>query len=1137
LPKKEEKKSKKETTPENEKKKRSLNVRLLAYIGIPLLVIGISVILILKYFPSIFAAPLFEELSQDYFESGGSGTQDIPSYIPESNEWYIPSDGGGEIISNEDYINSGIDPKYWTEENGELMYVYPDPLMGGEIIVPAYDADYYDTQISNQYHKLEFPTGFTTDASGNKTAYWDVYENPGDWEANNPTRYTLDQMMERLEGSLVDASDSGIKIGDSGISAPSGTDPELSSIYFGKNESGNGYFVLSYPAEGGETIWDVRNLNVGALENFISGNDKSIDSNDLVQNAAIDSGHFFESSDGEISYNPNGTDTKYPIDVAQAKSLEDYLSDYGANHFNQLKTDAWNLQNNPQLAADILNGKDPGNLIPKDDLSKYLIAKDLQIHDTTGAYKAITDKYGNLAGLLNTIKDKNGNDVAYQAAPLSEITDAIKNGTLAPAGGEGVGSSCKDTESMADLISNDKVKSVWRGILGFINYFLIFILILIGFANILRIQIDTYAIKKILPTLIIAIILANFSFLICQILLELCKAIFSEINIIAGGGPNTNIVKQIWEAIFPYMKLISTTQKAGNWFLDHGLVWVMLGPIGFTALTGLFIGAILAFIVIVVFAILYFLLLIRKFVLIVLVVLSPLAFFALALPMTSNYFKMWWSQFMKWALMPIASYLVIALAIRISPAFGAAKSATGATATFFSYAFLLGSLVLAVIIPFKLGGFVMAGWGALGRALTGTGKGGYFHRKGAEGFGYAKQQAMFAGQKIPGIRNIIAAGRDWQARMQLSTATTKAMEEEALTKGMWKYGFGEHNDVYNKLIESNTAKMGRDWANSMNPDVLFRDYVDKNEFKDASGNFLSGANLDNRLKELKKTNPDRVRKFMYAISALKLIADNRVRGGKTTEGQARLQAINPAWTNPDKVEDIFAYNNLYSKPQAITGSGLSAKTKGTVKPIGGADHQTAQATEIANRIRTDTEFAGPKETPQAGTPVRVHLTEKPLITSKLIETKEVISSKNYPTGVTQVVRNTVQENSTQMLDHFDNQISEFEQKLSTILAPVISIHPDFKLEGLDESKLRGLADSPEWSSLQNKVVDMIGGQAITADAKLKIKTRLDNPELKKGLSKIQGDLKIHYRSIDNLNDVMSSSVYKSMRGVSTNVQL
>ena len=75
------------------------------------------------------------------------------------------------------------------------------------------------------------------------------------------------------------------------------------------------------------------------------------------------------------------------------------------------------------------------------------------------------------------------------------------------------------------LKDNGDIKAIWNNMLKFVNALIIAILIFIAFANILRININSYGIKKFLPLLVMAVIAANFSYLFCRILVDLANVV------------------------------------------------------------------------------------------------------------------------------------------------------------------------------------------------------------------------------------------------------------------------------------------------------------------------------------------------------------------------------------------------------------------------------------------------------------------------------------------------------------------------------------------------------------------------------------------------------------------------------------
>jgi hypothetical protein len=215
------------------------------------------------------------------------------------------------------------------------------------------------------------------------------------------------------------------------------------------------------------------------------------------------------------------------------------------------------------------------------------------------------------------------------------------------------------------------LQTIWKVLLSFVDYFIALFLIAIAFTNILRIQIDTYTIKKTLPSLIIGVILANLSWFICMGFIEVSTLItngfiqlvndqtgstmnwFMQLEQTAGGAVG-DIIKSLG-GVFGASD--SSTAFAGGIII-----------ITFAALTGggciMFAFSVLLILAPLVFlTIVQFLLLGRVIFLSFLVISSPLAFLAMGFPATQKLFQKWWGEFTKWIFMYPIMFILIMLAL------------------------------------------------------------------------------------------------------------------------------------------------------------------------------------------------------------------------------------------------------------------------------------------------------------------------------------------------------------------------------------------------------------------------------------------------------------------------------------------
>ncbi len=264
------------------------------------------------------------------------------------------------------------------------------------------------------------------------------------------------------------------------------------------------------------------------------------------------------------------------------------------------------------------------------------------------------------------------------------------------------------------------IKTVWDAILDLINYAGIGLLIFIAFANILRLNINTYGIKKFLPTLILAIVAANFSYLICRIIIDLSNIVMSALIIGPTGASGDGSAigsSQIGIAKVFKSPLIQNTMDAmvdeGSGKFYSAAFWKLLVLIIFE-----FIGAILMFI-------LAFLFFIRNYVIYFLVALSPLAFISTVLPQTKSLFNQWWQNFMKWAFLPVVSIFWLWLGSKF---ISTINDYTG----FLAIVFAMACYYMAITSPFKLGGGIMSTWQGVGKKVWGA--------TGGKATGFAKQR-------------------------------------------------------------------------------------------------------------------------------------------------------------------------------------------------------------------------------------------------------------------------------------------------------------------------------------------------------------------------------------------------------------
>lgn len=283
--------------------------------------------------------------------------------------------------------------------------------------------------------------------------------------------------------------------------------------------------------------------------------------------------------------------------------------------------------------------------------------------------------------------------------------------------------------SLAGLSGIDAVTRGWTITRDIANIFFIFALLVIAIATILRLE--SYGAKQLLPKLIIAALLINFSLVIAFAVVDasniLALAFINEIgtpsvsNSIAtvlqlgkitdttsingehididpknslSAGMETTIKSQLNQEFTNDPAIITPTPALQNKENNNVIRLFWQATILILQLTLMFV-----------FVALSVMLLIRSVALIMLFVLAPLGFLASVLPATRTYSNKWWQKLFEWSFFFPASAFMIYLAIAFGAQMSQALNGGGGgnhvinTGVLFSYfatvAFLMGSLVVA----------------------------------------------------------------------------------------------------------------------------------------------------------------------------------------------------------------------------------------------------------------------------------------------------------------------------------------------------------------------------------------------------------------------------------------------------------
>lgn len=203
--------------------------------------------------------------------------------------------------------------------------------------------------------------------------------------------------------------------------------------------------------------------------------------------------------------------------------------------------------------------------------------------------------------------------------------------------------------SWGKFIESDIVKIGWKITRDLANMFFVLILMIIALAIILKVE--TYEMKTLLPKLIIAALLINFSLVFCGAIIDSSQVITNFFISQAGGEKFDEHLMNAFKAVEGLSKRKDVKVKGG----DLEILWQMA--------IGAFMNVIFLLIILFIFAAFAFLLIVRLLMLQFLLILCPIVWLFWILPKTSNLWDQWWKTFLKWCFFAPASAFFIFLAI------------------------------------------------------------------------------------------------------------------------------------------------------------------------------------------------------------------------------------------------------------------------------------------------------------------------------------------------------------------------------------------------------------------------------------------------------------------------------------------
>ena len=260
-------------------------------------------------------------------------------------------------------------------------------------------------------------------------------------------------------------------------------------------------------------------------------------------------------------------------------------------------------------------------IIPEDQVNAQVIANiwDRMNHPIDAMLSPI---YGLIFMILNIFLLISTLWVAFGAWLVdTAMSPALYVGSVAPV--------------LPGVLTSNAVQIGWETVRDICNMFFMFFMLAVAFGTILRSK--SFNVKNILPKIIIAMFLINFSMVITKMVIDISQFFMYEIatwmsSFSGEAGSLTSVVHMFNDEI-DFLNL----KNAYKVYRFNDVVQVSVA-----LLYSIILGAI--------YVMLAIFLLIRLVYFAVLIILSPFAFLSMALPSMSKHTAKWWGELSKWAI-------------------------------------------------------------------------------------------------------------------------------------------------------------------------------------------------------------------------------------------------------------------------------------------------------------------------------------------------------------------------------------------------------------------------------------------------------------------------------------------------------
>ncbi len=287
--------------------------------------------------------------------------------------------------------------------------------------------------------------------------------------------------------------------------------------------------------------------------------------------------------------------------------------------------------------------------------------------------------------------------------------------------------------------SNTLISEGWKITRDLANLGFVLAIIIIGFATI--VQFKQYGVKKLLPKLIAAALIVNFSLAIATPIIGFSNTLTKFFLNPGNGG--YQISGAIAGAFNPQKLVIGTSDNEVPAVDPDNQGSIGVGSALLIGVTNIIFTIVLTGLTTIVFGALAFMLLARYVVLTFLLVLAPIVWLAWVIPQLQSQFQNWWQSFLKWTFFAPAVSFFIYLTLVGAENIKNADFANSAAANFASSNAALGAILNQGIQMIVLAALMFAGLYAADKMGINGAKGAIGIAKSAGGWakGWAKGKA------------------------------------------------------------------------------------------------------------------------------------------------------------------------------------------------------------------------------------------------------------------------------------------------------------------------------------------------------------------------------------------------------------